>query len=73
MKHKNLAHETYRGPGAVGWADATPGGANRVGAELNLLEAVNGDVEVKVDGATVRDENTVVDVLETLLLNCLEL
>jgi hypothetical protein len=73
MEHREKAHATHRSPGAVGWADAAPGGANGVGAELNLLEAVNGDVEVEVDGATVRDEDTVVDVLETLLLDSLEL
>ena len=63
----------YRRPGAVRWADAPPGGADGVGTELDLLEAVDSDVEVEVNGAAIGDEDAIADIVEALLLERLEL
>lgn len=54
------------GHGAVGWANTALGGADAVAAKLLLLEAVDLDVAVGDDVASVGDEEAVADVLEAL-------
>ena len=63
----------YRHLGAVRGTDTTAGGADLAVTELNLLKAIDGSVKVEVDVATVGNEDTVVDIGETLLLELAEL
>lgn len=59
--------------GAVGRSNAPSGGADLAGAQLDLLEAVDGGVQVKVDLAAVRDEDAVAHAGQALFLEALEL
>ena len=53
---------------AVRWANTSPRSANLALAQLNLLEAVDGGMEVEVDLTAVLDEDTVVHVFQALFL-----
>ena len=65
--HRTL-EPTYGGLRCICRADSTAGSANLARSKLDLLESVDGDVKIQVDGDTIRDEDTVVDVLQALLL-----
>lgn len=58
--------------GAVGWADALPGGADEARAQFYLLQAIDHLVEIEDDVGAVADENALLGV-EAMLLESLEL
>lgn len=53
--------------------DAAAGGADLARTKLDLFETVDGDVEIQVDGDTVRDKDAVMDILEALLFQYCQL
>jgi hypothetical protein len=65
-KKEEKEREKYSGHGAVGRADAALGGANVAAGQLLFLEAVDANVAVGDDVASVRQLDAGVDVLQAL-------
>lgn len=58
---------THRSFCRIRRSNAAASGANLARAKLDFLETVNGNVEVRNDRDAVRDEDTVVNILQALL------
>ena len=73
VKHLCVVDAAPGGLGAVAWANAPLGGAHGIVPELDLLEAVDGSVQVEVDVTTVADQDARAGVLDALGLDVSQL